>query len=51
MEYHLNIRRNDSNHIKNNGDDILIEIWIRVSWSYQMVFGGIDKKKYFGANL
>ncbi len=29
MEYHLNIRRNDSNHIKNNGDDILIEIWIK----------------------
>jgi len=29
MEYHLNIRRNDSNHIKNNRDDILIEIWIK----------------------
>jgi len=26
MEYHLNIRRNDSNNIKNSDDDILITI-------------------------
>jgi hypothetical protein len=52
MEYHLNIRRNDSNHIKNNGDDILIRIWIK---KYQKIspygVGGIDKKKNFSPDL
>jgi hypothetical protein len=52
MEYHLNIRRNDNNHIKNNGDNILIRIWIK---EYHKILsdgvGGIDKKKNFGSNL
>ncbi len=52
MEYHLNTRRNDNNHIKNNGDDILITIWIK---EYQKILpygvGCIDKKKNFGSDL
>jgi len=52
MEYHLNIRRNDSNNIKNNGDDILIRIWIK---KYQKIslsgVGGIDKRNTFSPHL